>query len=177
VDPLVRKVAARYAMAVAMEGPNPPIPAWVFAWGDKTARGVCPDIKPFPCPHCGGIVVPPSVMTEEDVFQTARESVETMLPTFHTALTKKFQDKFHMNVSATKSRVFYFFAAKVPLENVAVQLMMKGHQAFMSVMYAPVNLHGEVDYKGAVEMKSMVEDPEMAGLRLMHLAHQVFARV
>jgi hypothetical protein len=163
-----------------MAGYNPPIPAWVFQWGEqvsKTARGECPDIRPFPCPHCGGMVVPPPVMTDEDTFRTARESVEMMLPTFQALLKKKFRDTFHLNSSAEKTRVYYFFAPNNPLENVAVQMMIKNHRPFMSVMYAPVGLRGAVDYKNAIEQKGPVEDPEMAGLQLMRLGHQVLSRV
>jgi hypothetical protein len=180
MDPLARRVAARWGFQVAMADYNPPIPTWVFEWAEgtvKTARGVCPDIKPFPCPHCGQMVIPPPVLTDADIVAVARESVASMLPKFQDLLHHKFNERYFMNSSASSTRIHYYFATKTPLETIAVMIGIVNQKVFLSMMYAPVNLHGAIDYKGAVEMRENVEDPELAGLALMRLGRQVLARV
>ncbi len=181
MDPLARRVAARWGLQVAMQGYNPPIPAWVFEWAEgtvKTARGVCPDIKPFPCPHCGKMILyPPQPLTDAETVAIARDSVAGMLPKFLDLLHHKFNERFFMNSSASSTRIHYYFATKNPLETIAVMIGIVSQKIFLSMMYAPVNLQGAVDYKGATEMRENVEDPELAGLALMRLGRNVLARV
>lgn len=166
-----------------MAGPNPPIPAWVVSWAErvhadaiKTAyaddRGYLHQVqfdKTLPSM--------PVVKTDHQLFDEARESIAILLPNFLNLLKQKFKDKFDMNASAAGTRIFYFFSPKHPLENIAVSMGVHQHRIFMGVLYAPVDLHGSVDYSRAVEAKENVEDPELAGLALMRLGRKVLGRV
>ena len=182
MDPLARRVAARYCWSIAMAGPNPPIPAWVTAWAEgveaanvKTAyadNGYLHQVqldKTIPSM--------PAVKTDHQLFEEARESIAILLPNFLNLLKQKFKDKFDMNASATGTRIYYFFAPRLPLENIAVSLGVHNHRIFLSVLYAPVDLHGAVNYSKAIEAKENVEDPELAGLALMRLGRKVLGRV
>lgn len=171
VDPLARRVAARWGRKVAMAGENPPIPAWVFEWGDALVKTAYADIVYKTVPEM------PAVQTDEQIFDLARESIDILLPKFVALLHAKFREKFGMNVSATRQRIFYFFAPHNPLENIAVSLMVKQGKVILSVAYAPVDLHGNVNHRGIIEMKELVQDPEMAGLALMRVGRKVLARV
>jgi hypothetical protein len=93
------------------------------------------------------------------------------------ASRSKFNERFHMNASATSTRIFYFFAPNHPLENVAVSLMVKRQKVLLSVTYVPLDLQGAIDHRGIIEFKELVQDPEMAGLSLMRLARKVLGHV
>lgn len=182
MDPLARKVAARWALGVAMAGPTPPIPTWVAEWAArvhadsiKTAFADNGYLHQLQLDKTQPSM--PVVKTDKQLFDEARESIEIMLPSFLKLLHGKFKEQFHMNSSALKTRIYYYFAPNHPLENVAVSLGVLNHRVFMSVLYAPVNLHGTVDYKKAIEMKEDVQDPELAGLALMRLGRKVLGRV
>ncbi len=167
-----------------MAGPNPPIPAWVAQWADgvqavavKTAyadEGYLRDL-PFQKTH-PSIPVPP-IKTDKQLFDEARESIAILLPNFLALLKQKFKESFSMNASAAGTRIYYFFAPKHPLENIAITLGVHRGRTFLSVLYVPVDLHGHVDHKKAVEIKEDVQDPELAGLALMRVARKVLARV
>jgi len=182
MDPLTRRVAARWGWSVATAGEQPTIPAWVFEWGDRTFNAA---IKTAYADD--GYVhhleldktVPsmPVVPTDQQLFQTARESIAILLPHFLGLLYGKFKERYTMNASASGTRIYYYFASKHPLESIALTMVVHQHRIFMSLMYAPIDLHGLVDYKRAVEMKEFVEDPELAGLALTRLGRKVLARV
>jgi hypothetical protein len=181
LDPLARKVAGRWGWSVAMVAPNPTIPTWVTEWAIrvhagnvKTAyadKGYLHDLqfqKTQPMPV---------VKTDRQLFDEARESIAAMLPSFLALLKQKFRDTFHANASMSGTHIYYYFAPKHPLENIAVSLGAHNHRTFISVLYAPVDLHGHVDYSKAVELREDVQDPELAGLALMRLGRKVLGRV
>lgn len=175
MDPLTRKVAARYCFNLAMAaGPNPVIPAWVFEWGDRVHTAVktayLDERKNYD-------LSPTLVLTDAQIMAAARESVAIMLPKFMEMLHKKFNEKFHMNSSGAATRIHYYFATHHPLETIAVMLGLASKKVFISMMYAPLGLNGAVDYKKAFEQKQVVEDPELAGLALMRLGRSVLGRV
>lgn len=167
-----------------MAGPNPPIPAWVTVWADrvqaeaiKTAYADNGYLHDLQLQKTHPSIPVPKIKTDQELFAEARESIAILLPNFLALLKSKFKDKFDMNASATGTRIYYFFSPKHPLENIAVALGVHNHRCFLSVLYAPVNLHGAVDYTRAIEVKENVEDPELAGLALMRLGRKVLARV
>jgi hypothetical protein len=171
VDPLARRVAARWGRSVAMSGENPVIPAWVFEWGDALVKTAYADIVYKTVPEM------PAVQTDEQIFDLARESIDILLPKFVELLHAKFREKFHANVSATRQRIFYFFAPHNPLENIAVSMMVKQAKVILSVAYVPVDLHGKADHRAMIEARELVQDPEMTGLALMRLGRKVLSRV
>ena len=176
MDPLTRKVAARYCFNLAMaSGPNPEIPAWVFEWGERVHTAAIKTAYLDERKHYD--VSPTLVLTDAQIVAQARESVSIMLPKFMELLHKKFNEKFHMNSSGAATRIHYYFATQHPLETIAVMLGIASRKVFLSVMYAPLGLHGAVDYKKAFEQKQVVEDPELAGLALMRLGRSVLGRV
>lgn len=160
-----------------MAGPNPPIPAWVYAWGSSVdaadIKVAYADVSPLHKTLPGL----PAAKTDEQLFNDARESIAILLPNFLKLLHSKFNEKFHMNSSASGTRIYYFFATNHPLENVAVTLGVRGGRMFLSVLYVPVDLHGRVDYRKSIELKEDVQDPELAGLALMRLGRKVLGRV
>jgi hypothetical protein len=171
MDPLARRVAARWGWSVATAGEQPAIPAWVVEWGDRTFAA---SLKTAYADTLPGM---PAVQTDQQLFQTARESISILLPHFLALLQAKFKERYTMNASASGTRIYYYFASKHPLETIALTMVVHQHRIFMSLMYAPIDLHGHVDYKRAVEMKEFVEDPELAGLALTRLGRKVLARV
>lgn len=183
MDPLARKVAARYCFNLAMAaGPNPPIPAWVFEWGDRVHAAAIKtaylDEKQLhELENQKTVPSMPVVLTDAQLVAQARESVSIMLPKFMEMLHKKFNEKFHMNSSGASTRIHYYFATHHPLETIAVMLGIASRKVFLSIMYAPLGLNGAVDYKKAFEQKQVVEDPELAGLALMRLGRSVLGRV
>ena len=115
------------------------------------------------------------ILDDEKIFKEARDSLEILLPKLLDLLYRTFKDRFHMNASGGKSRIFYYFATKDPLENIALTLGIKAHMPYLSMMYVPTALHGGADYKRGIEFKEVVEDPELAGLTMMRLARKLLS--
>jgi hypothetical protein len=178
MDPLTRKVAARWAFGMALAPWTPSIPDWVFAWGARVVKTAYADRGFLHELQHGDTIPPPSAgPTPADIFQAARESVEILLPKFKELLRHKFREQFGMNASAMALSIYYYFVPRHPLENIAVSVSVHQSRVLVSMMYAPVNLHNVVDYKKVVEAKEMLEDPELAGMALMRLARKVLAQV
>ena len=161
------RIAARWGFKVAMEGYNPPIPSWVYEWGGRSLRLAYREMR-----------MPAIKDPLEDVetFKTARDSLEALLPNLLSLLHRTLKDQFHMNASADKNRIYYYFASKDPLENLALTLGIKGHMAYLSMLYVPMGLNGAADYKKAIEFRDLVDDPELAGLAMMRLARKVLGQ-
>lgn len=158
---IAQRIASRFGFKTAMKGWNPFIPDWVVKWSERTSFKV-------------------AYYSERDqgIFQTSKDSINTLLPKFLDALHKAYRDRFHMNASQSGTSIYYFFSPKNPIETFALHLMVRGGKAHLALGYMPHGVtSGHPDYSKVVEERVVIDDPEVAGLAFMRMARKLLSRV
>jgi hypothetical protein len=171
MDRIARRVAARWAFKQA-QGDNPPIiPRWVHTWAESLTTRVA---------YLGerDEYSLPDLRTDDEVFDAAQDSIEILLPKFLATLKAKFYERYHMNASKTKNRIYYYFTPDNPIDTIALALVVRNHKAYLELIYVPYAVAGDrLDYKKAVRESASVDEPDVAGLALMRMLRKVLARV
>jgi hypothetical protein len=113
----------------------------------------------------------------QDTFEAAKVSVLIMLPQVLKTLSKKFNDKFYMNSTQQKHKLYYYFSGHPALETVALTISIRGGYALLWIGYIPQKLTGGSDLAKSIHESVVVTNPELAGLACMRLLRTVLAKV
>jgi hypothetical protein len=159
MDRLVRRVAARWGFKVAMSGYRPEIPQWVFdRYATKTSFQSNPAI-------------------DAEILDTGRDSISALLPSFLSILRRSLGDRYSMNSSQTSTDLFYFFAPPQPVDSVAMHIGCHGGRLKLDISYLPRDLRGGVNLSKIVELREVIDDPEMTGLHMMRMLKKIMAKI
>jgi hypothetical protein len=150
-----RKVAARWALHVARGDWQPPIPQEALAFF-RTAY--LPNTPSF------------------QLLDDARDSIGVFLPKILDLLHKKQNDRYFMNSSESKGRLFYFFSPRQPVDSFSLTLYMKGLQAFVAFGFIPYKPGGGLNIQGMISEHALAE-PDIAGLAVLRLVRSVLSRL
>lgn len=200
-----RRVAARWALQAALGDWQPAIPGWlvpwsdhheqriVLAWSDETVPAEPPVFTPGDPLHTNpnrrkyepNYVYNPKlhIMPErviypgQDIFDEAKLSIEIMLPTVLKTLGKKFNDRFYMNATQQRMKLYYYFSGHPALETFALTLSVQHDLPLLWFGYIPNKLLGGADFQRAIHDSVRVPDPEVAGLALMRLVRKLLSRI
>lgn len=148
---LIRRVAARWSLQQIQLAWVPPIPT------EALARLAFLPTAP-----------------ESQALTDARDSVSVFIPKLLQMLRKVQGEPYSMNASASRGRIFYYFAPKQPLDSFNMTLWVQGDKAHLAFSFVPHKLNGHLDFQRAISEKTTSE-PEMAGLALMRLVRSVLA--
>jgi len=113
----------------------------------------------------------------QGVFDDAKLSIEIMLPSVLKTLGKKFGDRFYMNATQQKNKLYYYFSGQPALETFALTLSTQGGSTLLWLGYIPNKITGGADFKRAMHEAVRVQDPEMTGLALMRLLRKLLSRI
>ena len=152
-----RKLAARWALHEAQKGWRPTIPqeGLEYFFTRSAYLPNTPDLQ---------------------ALDEARDSITALLPRLLELLHKKQGDRYYMNGSESRGKIFWFFAPPQPIDAFNLTLATRNGLAFLSFGYMPYTLTGQLDFHGMVSDHATA-DPEMAGLALMRLARSVLSRI
>lgn len=150
-----RRVAATWARKVAFAGWSPNIPAEALTFFKEAY----------------------SVDTEDGMaLSDAKDSVGVFLPKILDLLRKAQGDRYYVNASEAKGRLFYFFSPRQPVDAFNLTLGVKNGKAFLAFGYIPYKLNGMLDIPNMLSEKA-VTDPEVAGLSVMRLVRSILSKV
>jgi hypothetical protein len=202
-----RRVAARWALQAALGDWQPAIPDWFVPWADhheqrvvlawsgddETVPGKPPVFTPDDPLHTNpnrrkyepNYVYNPQLhrvqervtYPGQDVFDEAKLSIEIMLPTLLKTLEKKLHDRFYMNATQQRMKLYYYFSGHPALETFALTLSVQGGSSLLWFGYIPNKLLGGADFQKAIHDSVRVSDPEVAGLALMRLVRKLLTRI
>jgi hypothetical protein len=161
MDPLVRRVVATWNFRVAMSGPRPDIPVWVFErYQTKTAFQSNPEV-------------------DLALFQEGKDSINGLLPNLISILRKTFGDHWSMNASQRKNDIFYFFAPAIPqkLDAVAMHLGCHGGKLTLDMSYLPFDFSGKVTQAKVIEIQEVIEDADVVGMHMMRMVRKLLSKV
>lgn len=113
----------------------------------------------------------------QDLFDDAKLSLEIMLPKVLQTLGKKFRDRFYMNATQQRMKLYYYFSGHPALETIALTLAIQGGHPVLWVGYIPNKLVGGADFQRGIHESVVVRDPELAGLALMRLLRKLLDRI
>jgi hypothetical protein len=112
---------------------------------------------------------------DEALYQTARESVNALIPTFLAYLRKHLGDRYTLNASSRRTDIYYFFAPPQPIDSVAMHLGVKGAKVRLDLSYSPSDLQGNRAPEKMREVREVIEDPELAGIYMMRMLRKVLS--
>jgi hypothetical protein len=115
----------------------------------------------------------------QEAFDEAKLSIEIMLPSVLKTLGKKFNDRFYMNATQQRMKLYYYFAGHPAVETFALTLSIQGGSPLLWFGYIPnkMSLAEGADFKRAIHDSVRVRDPEVAGLALMRLVRKLLSRI
>ena len=168
MDKIARKVLSKWLWK-AVGDYRPEIPEEVISWSDSRLARYQSPFRDRTIPITDDMVVDP--------LQDAKLSIEIMFPKILDSLRKKFRDKFYVNSTSRRSRVYYYFSAEPAIETITVTLDEKQGNVFIGVGYVPHNAVSGADYSRSIHRTVKVRDPELAGLELMRQLRSLLSRV
>lgn len=144
----------------------------VAAWGRQVAfSGWKPEIP------TEALILAYSLDTEEGVLLSeAKDSVGALLPKLLDAIRKHMGDRYHVNASEARGRIFYFFAPRQPVDAFNLTLSVQGDMAHLSFGYIPYKLNGKLDIANMKSEKAVIE-PDLAGMAMMRLVRNLLGRI
>ena len=144
---------------MAMSGYRPEIPQWVFErYATKTSFQSNPRV-------------------DAALLNAGRDSIGALLPNFLSVLRKSLGDRYSMNSSLTSTDLFYFFAPPQPVDSIAMHLGCHGGKLKLDISYLPRDLRGGVNLSKIVELREVIDDPDMVGLHMMRMLKKLMAKV
>lgn len=152
-----RRLAARWALHEAQQGWQPTIPEEALAYF-LTRSAYVPDTPDL------------------QALDLARDSIGAMLPRLLEVLRKKQGDRYSMNGSESRGKIFWFFSPPQPIDAFNLTLTTRDGLAFLAFGYMPYTVTGQLDFHGMISDHGTA-DPEMAGLALMRLVRSVLGRI
>jgi len=142
-----------------MSGYRPEIPQWVFErYATKTSFQSNPKV-------------------DAAILNDGRDSISALLPSFLSVLRKSLGDRYSMNSSQTSTDLFYFFAPPQPVDSIAMHIGSHGGKLKLDISYLPRDLRGGVNLSKIVELREVIDDPDMAGLHMMRMLKKLMAKV
>lgn len=153
-----KKIASRwvhYKIAIEWQPPIPP-EAILRAFGERQAY--VPDTQ--------------SLISLDE----ARDSVGVFIPKIQELLKKKQGDRYYVNASENRGRIFYFFSPPQPIDTFNMTLAMRGNKTHLSFGYTPYKLDGSPDFKKMIT-KQVLTEPDVAGLAMMRLVRATLAEI
>ena len=119
-----------------------------------------------------------TTVLDPEAFDTAKDSLNALLPKFQNLLRVKFHEHFTAHISQTRNRIYYFFTGTSQLESFAITLTVHQGQTFLSLGYVPHHVEtGELDHSKRVEFSERGYDPDLVGLSLMRLTKKLLSKV
>lgn len=112
-----------------------------------------------------------------DPMGDAKLSFEIMFPKVLSTLRKKFNDKFYVNSTSRRGRVYYYFSANPAMETITFTLDVKSGNVLLGVGYVPHNAVKGPDYSRSLHKTVRVRDPELTGLEVMRQLRSILSRV
>lgn len=104
----------------------------------------------------------------------ARDSISVFLPKMMQTIRQVQGERYGMNASESRGRIFYFFSPRHPVDSFNMTLWIQGDKAHIDFGFTPHKLNGQLDLQKAISERA-VSEPEMAGLALMRLVRSVMA--
>lgn len=159
MDRRARSVAARWGFEQASQGWQPAIPKELLVRQSRVALALTEQ--------------------EQQYFQTAKESVYSLLPSFTQLLRKRLGGKYGMSASQRAGDVFlYFTEPSHPIDSWTIHIQVRRNMVMLDIGCIPMVPGTErLDLKNSREVQVRVSDPDLAGLDLMRAARKLLDRM